>query len=202
MITRAALRRFLAHYLGVPTSRVELTCEAEGKPRLAEQFADAGLSFNVSHTANVVAFAFAWDREIGIDIEELRSLPNAASIAARFFTTEERAAFDAIAPEDRTVGFFRCWTRKEAIAKAIGTGLSAALREVDVTMATGKSRQSVRVRHPNGAQSRWRLHEFRLGDAVIGACVVSATAISARAPDSLAASDCEELALCTADQDG
>ena len=201
VITRAGLRRFLSHYLGVPASDIELTCQAEGKPRLADRFAESGLHFNVAHSGNVVAYAFAWDREIGIDVEELRSLPNAASIAARFFSLDERAAFEAAAPEDRTLGFFRCWTRKEAMAKAIGTGLSAALQEFETKLVTGKSRRFVQVRHPNGRQSRWHLHEFQLGDAFIGACVVSAARVPALAQLCSENSDGSELALCTSDRD-
>jgi 4'-phosphopantetheinyl transferase len=201
VITRAGLRRFLSHYLGVPASLVELTCHGEGKPTLAEQFAVSGLRFNVSHTADIVVYAFAWDREIGIDVEELRPLSNAESIAERFFSSEERSAFNALAPENRTVGFFRCWTRKEAIAKAIGTGLSAALEEFDVSLVTEKSGPFVHVRHPNGERSGWHLHEFQLEPAVIGSCVVSASTILAQPTISLDTLGSTELALCSSDRD-
>ena len=196
VITRAGLRRLLAHYLDVPVSSLELTCEAEGKPRLGEAFAASGLRFNVSHTANIVAYAFAWNREIGIDVEEVRPMPNAAAIADRFFSRDERAEFDALAPEHRSVGFFRCWTRKEAIAKAIGTGLSAALQEFELSLETGALGQFAQVCRPNGERTSWQLHEFKLGETLIGACVVSTPSIPTGTPLSPEALGNTELALC------
>ncbi len=44
----------------------------------------------------------------------------------------------SLAPEARSEAFFRAWTRKEAYLKAIGTGLSRALQDIEVSLAPGE----------------------------------------------------------------
>jgi 4'-phosphopantetheinyl transferase len=53
-------------------------------------------------------------------------------MARRFFSPAERAAWEAISPPHRVAAGFACWTRKEAWAKAEGTGLVFPLAELEV----------------------------------------------------------------------
>jgi 4'-phosphopantetheinyl transferase len=66
--------------------------------------ADGALHFNLSHSEDVALFAFSRSGEIGVDIEPLR---------------------------DEPLEFLYCWTRTEALAKALGTGLSMSGEHVD-----------------------------------------------------------------------
>jgi len=108
--TRAALRHVLARY----TADVEIAGES-GKPRLASGAVD----FNVSHThgLSLIAVAHAGS-DVGIDVEPMRHVARAETIARRFFTHDETRAILASADRDRE--FLRCWTRKEARVKARG----------------------------------------------------------------------------------
>ena len=63
-------------------------------------------------------------REIGVDLEQLRPITEAERIVASFFTAAEQAAFAAIAEPDRAAAFLRGWTRKEAVLKGFGMGIS------------------------------------------------------------------------------
>jgi 4'-phosphopantetheinyl transferase len=177
VIARAGLRRLLSQQLGVPAASIELTCGENGKPTLGGRLADSALRFNVTHTRDVVVYAFAWKREIGVDVEHLRALPNASAIAARFLSTHELAEFEALGAEDRATGFFNYWTRKEALAKAIGTGLSSPPTNFDVSPLPGSLAQRIRVRGVSRELCHWHLHGFRPGRALIGACVVSADSV-------------------------
>jgi 4'-phosphopantetheinyl transferase len=69
---------------------------------------------------------------VGVDLEELRDGVDLDAMARRFFSPAERAAFEAIPPPRRVVAGFACWTRKEAWAKAKGTGLVFPLTELEV----------------------------------------------------------------------
>ena len=144
IVARARLRGLLAARLGAAPESIELIYGAKGKPALAERFARSGWRFNVSHCGELAVYAFSRAGEIGIDVEAVHAVREADDIAARFFSRRENSAYLALAPRARPLGFFRCWTRKEALVKALGDGLSMPLAEVDVSAA------------PPG----WRLHSF------------------------------------------
>lgn len=139
IVARARLRELLGARLGVRPEAVELEYGKNGKPRLAH----GGWRFNTSHCDDVAVYAFSWERDVGIDIEAIRAVPEADAIAAQFFSHRERAAYLALAPHDRPLGFLKCWTRKEALSKALGGGLSTPSDELDIARAPG-----------------WRLHNF------------------------------------------
>lgn len=133
IVARSRLRGMLAVRLGVPPAAVELASGKNGKPELAPRFAGSGWGFNVSHSDELAVYAFARGREVGIDVEALRALPEADDIAAHFFSPGERADYRAAAPQDRPLAFLRCWTRKEALVKALGAGVCAPLEALDAS---------------------------------------------------------------------
>src|SRR5688572_32828154 len=69
IVARARLRELLAARLDVKPEAIELAYGKNGKPGLAQRFADTGWRFNVSHCDEVAVYAFSCDSEIGIDIE-------------------------------------------------------------------------------------------------------------------------------------
>lgn len=144
IVARAHLRGLLAARLGAAPDAIEFVYGANGKPALATRFAESGWRFNLSHCEELAVYAFSRAGEIGIDVEAVHALAEADDIAARVFSRRENQAYRALAPRDRPLGFFRCWTRKEAFVKALGDGLSMPLADVDVSAA------------PCG----WRLHSF------------------------------------------
>lgn len=99
-----------------------------GKPYLEGV---SNLSFNLSHTGDYVAVAFAED-EIGIDIERKRSAN--MSVACRFFTEEENVYLQEVCAmhgegEILDKAFVRLWTRKESYIKAVGEGMHLPLSD-------------------------------------------------------------------------
>ncbi len=126
-VARGALRAILGRCLGVDPAAVPLRTAAKGKPEIGER---SDLRFSVSHSEELALYALARGREVGIDVERLRPLPEAERIAERYFAPEERAALRAVPPDDRAAAFFRLWTRKEAYAKATGEGVFAGLAEL------------------------------------------------------------------------
>lgn len=104
---------------------------AGGKPRIR----NAPFDFSLSHTdrAAVCAMTTREDRHIGVDMECLmRPLPAWKRIADRMLTDRERQEIQD-APS-----FLRMWTRKEAMVKALGCGLSRA-RSLDITALPAQS---------------------------------------------------------------
>ena len=131
IVARARLRQLLGERLRVPAAAVELSSGPNGKPALAGRFACSDLRFNTSHCEDVAAYAFAQGREVGIDIERVRVMSDADTLASRFFSDDERAAYEALPPAGRPLGFFESWTRKEAFIKALGEGLDHPFDDID-----------------------------------------------------------------------
>lgn len=104
-------RTAVAHALGCPESEVELGREPGGRPYTP------GLHLSLSHAGDVAAVAVTTLGPVGVDVEPRRDLP-AAALAARWFTPDE-ASWVAGRPDD----FLPLWTRKEAVGKALGSGL-------------------------------------------------------------------------------
>lgn len=115
---RGNLRQLLARYLGVRPDAVELVQEPDGKPALC----GAELHFNVSHSGELGLIAVS-PRRVGVDVEELREVPNAPGLVERFFGPEESQQFAGLPEALKLAGFFRGWTCKEALLKAVGTGI-------------------------------------------------------------------------------
>jgi 4'-phosphopantetheinyl transferase len=127
-----------------------------GKPRLARQ---TRVSFNVSHRGDTAVIALAAGGAVGVDIESARPHGSPLRLAARFFDAGEAATIAALPQALASDAFLRCWTAKEAVLKALGTGLGERMREVVVT---ADPREPVRLRRvPGGsAPADWTLHQL------------------------------------------
>jgi len=125
----AGLRLLLAAALGRRAEDIHLTPSDMGKPMLV----DCALEFNLSHAGEIVLIALASGVSIGVDVEQPRAMPDRDAIARRFLHPGEVADLALLTGRVAELAFFRCWTRKEAVAKALGLGLSLALDQYRVS---------------------------------------------------------------------
>jgi 4'-phosphopantetheinyl transferase len=128
VVARAALRSILGRYLTAEPGEVALAQRASGKPYLVEFDAPAPLRFNVAHSHELALVAVTRDSEVGVDIERLREVNHWPEILNRYFHDSEAQAIARRPAAEQPAAFMRCWTAKEAVLKAIGTGLSDALQ--------------------------------------------------------------------------
>jgi 4'-phosphopantetheinyl transferase len=135
-VSHGALRVILGHYLGVAPLAVDLSTTSEGKPFVAAPAGD-GLEFNLTHSGDMALVAVTTGRPVGVDVEWLRPI-DVAALAVRYFSAPERTDLAQVAgsPDER-LAFFQCWTRKEALLKATGTGLHRPLASFAVTLLPG-----------------------------------------------------------------
>ena len=138
VIARAALRILLSRYLGVTPAELAITVNAYNKPRLADEQHATGLRFNVAHSGNLALVAITYGCEIGVDVERLRTVRHAEHIAQRYFHPSEIEAI--LAAPYRDAAFMRCWTGKEAVLKAIGTGITGSLADFQVPINDAQDR--------------------------------------------------------------
>ncbi len=180
-VAQARLRQLLAERLGVRPEAIELTQGVHGKPTLARRCGYPDLRFNVSHCGDLAVYAFARGREIGIDVEAVRALCDADEIAARFFSRRENEAYLSLDPDDRPLGFFNCWTRKEAFIKALGEGLSHPLDRFDVSLAPSEEAEILRVDDRPGDECGWCLQSFFPAPGFVASVVVEAGDVTSKA---------------------
>ena len=159
----AALRSTLAQQTGIPGALLDFTLGAFGKPVLVEP---AGLHFNLSHSQSVALIAISDGAEIGVDVELLRPMPDAAALAADHFTAAEQRALASLPPERRDRAFLVCWTRKEACLKAVGTGLGIDTRSFEAGLDEDADAREVRL-PLEGRVARLALHAFDGGEGVV-----------------------------------
>jgi 4'-phosphopantetheinyl transferase len=128
-VRRGILRRILASYTGIAPSELKLSCSATGKPSLMNA---AELEFNTSDSEDLFACAVSEESQVEIDIERIRPIVELDSLAQTALTLTEFAWLMRQHPDDRLRSFFGVWTKKEAILKADGRGLSVDLRSFEI----------------------------------------------------------------------
>jgi 4'-phosphopantetheinyl transferase len=170
--TRALLRMVLGSYVdGDPKALVFRYSEKE-KPSLASPRSASRVEFNVSHSGGVAMLAFARERLLGVDVEQLRENFDHEAIALRFFSEQELVQLAELKPSERFHGFFRCWTRKEAYIKAQGTGLSLPLHQFDVSLSPGDENALLSTRPDAIEAARWSLREVPASEGYLAALCV------------------------------
>jgi 4'-phosphopantetheinyl transferase len=133
------LRLALGEALGCPANAIVFEKSEDGKPELRQSKDDAErrLKFNLSHAAGCALIAIDWDRELGVDLESVGSLPpdneSLTKLAARVLSKRELQVWNAIPnPVKRRETFLRTWARKEAYVKATGEGLRHDLGNIEL----------------------------------------------------------------------
>ncbi|MFE2290354.1 4'-phosphopantetheinyl transferase family protein [Streptomyces sp. NPDC059452] len=128
----ALARTVVAAHLGIPVRELELVavCKqcggAHGKPQ-----PPAPLRLSLSHSGARVVVALAHSTDIGVDVEEIA--PHTPEATERALAPPERASLAALPAPERSAGFIRYWTRKEALLKATGDGLTVPPALLHVT---------------------------------------------------------------------
>ncbi|ETW94202.1 MAG: hypothetical protein ETSY1_35910 [Candidatus Entotheonella factor] len=160
-VGRGVLRMLLSRYLNRLPQDIRFSYSNYGKPFI-ENAAET-LRFNLSHSQDLALYAFTYQREIGIDIEYMRSVSSRDQIAEQFFSPNEVRALRTLPTDQQAIGFFNCWTRKEAYIKAHGEGLSLPLDQFDVTLLPGEPAALLETRVASDHADRWALRALQPG---------------------------------------
>ena len=163
--THCALRVLLADSLGIAPAEVPVMVGPSGKPFVADTA--QRVTFNLSHSRNTALIAIGRATAIEVDVEDDDGRTDYSELVDTVFdaATAERLHYEA--PRRRRLSFLRGWTRKEAVAKALGSGFVIDPRRFAVPLDSAGP-WTVRLDH-GGA-------EFGLVDLSDGA-VVAALAV-------------------------
>lgn len=122
----AVLNALLGRLTGSAPHALPWAENRHGKPRLP----GARWCFNLSHSAGrgfIGVMPLPHDGlELGVDVECLKPMDDLEDMARHHFSPTEFTAWRGEPAAERLGAFYRCWTRKEACLKAIGSGLSVA----------------------------------------------------------------------------
>lgn len=171
IVARGILRVLLGHYLHIQPAQVEFTYLREGKPQLSERHAQK-VSFNLSHSHELVLYSFSSSRNIGIDVEHIRPMEDLELIAEHNFSTREIAELKKLSSHHKLDGFFNCWTRKEAYIKAIGNGVSFPLQQFDVSLNPGEPAKLLSILGSEQEAAHWSMFELHPANGYTAALVV------------------------------
>ncbi|MDO8143831.1 MULTISPECIES: 4'-phosphopantetheinyl transferase superfamily protein [unclassified Isoptericola] len=122
---RALTRAVLGETLGVPPRGVDVRMGAPGGPAPGKPVVSGGPAFSVSHAGSWVLVAVVDDVgahgvDVGVDVEAAAGVGRHLDDLAGVVPVAERPAAGWTA---RTLT--RSWVRREAVLKAVGTGLGA-----------------------------------------------------------------------------
>ncbi len=178
--TRARLRQCLSLATGIRASEIEIEVSASGKPFLAGKAHSSGVQFNVSHTDGLAMIAITRGQPVGIDVESLKQSIQHTYLAQNYFSVKEKNTIAALPSEQVPASFFACWTRKEAVLKAIGIGIAYGLDSFDVTTEPEITRCRTELQTENGSVDSWCVETLPCGAGFVGALAYQKQAVEIR----------------------
>lgn len=162
---RSTLRRILSTYVNTSAENLVFNYGLKGKPFLP---AHPQLHFNTSHSGQcLLVCVLCLHSEIGVDVEQVRPLNDIQTIARHFFAPAEQARLAGLPTVVQNRSFFECWTRKEAVIKATGEGVSRPLGSFEVSFGPNVEPKVLRFDKDN--LPSWQLNSLEPVVGYVGA---------------------------------
>ena len=178
LVTRALVRTVLSRHVAsdIAPGQWTFVTNAFGRPEIANEHPRAAqISFNISHTKQVILLGIMCGQALGVDVESLHDRSSLLDIADRFFAPCEVQALSALPAGQQQQRFFEYWTLKESYIKARGMGLSIALDQFSFRFPEGGLIElSVDPRQQDTA-ARWRFWQLWLRDDYLAAVCAQRT---------------------------
>ena len=172
IVSQGMLRMIIGKYTDIEPRQLQFYSGHRGKPYLMHTSGNVPLQFNLAHSKEIALYAFTCSREIGIDVEYVRDMPDAEKIALTTFSSLENKILQSLPEYQRQEAFFSCWVRKEAYIKAIGKGLYHALDRFDVSLAPGEPARLVSVEGSAEQASCWFMKSLTPENGYVAAVAV------------------------------
>ncbi len=128
---RCFQRLFVSQLLStnIAPDKLALVHQRDTRPQCADA-PGQNLSFSSSGPTAIACASVHFP--LGIDIERLRNVENAPSLARRYFNPEEAEALEKLPNSQQSLAFLHYWTAKEAGLKAIGKGIVFGLNTFSI----------------------------------------------------------------------
>ena len=182
-LCRAALRIILGERLGCDSRELSFGYTRRDKPFVLVNGSPAPVIFNVSHSGSHGLIAVAPKGRIGVDVEERAPRRDFHILIEAAFGRNEQAALNNASGEDRTHLFYKLWTIKEALIKALGAGLSYDPADFEAPPSMRNGAVSDAYRFPRIPALQWRVDD--LGNERFAAALARQADPSANSPSDL-----------------
>ena len=148
-LCRAALRVNLCDRLGCSNQELSFGYLEHGKPFAMVNGEPSGASFNVSHSGGHGLIGLARQDGLGVDLEVRAPLRDFDGIGGKVYGPRERRALSAATGSEKADLFYRLWSLKEALIKALGTGFSLNPARFEVPLQILEGERSAAFRFPH-----------------------------------------------------
>lgn len=170
---RATLRGILSCYLNIDPIDLRFCYGPQGKPSLVPEQGNNRLQFNLSHCRGLALIVIARDRPVGVDLEYIDPSYSWQEIARQFFTPQEQEMLHRLPAPEQSAAFFQFWTRKEALLKAIGTGLAIPLDQVEVALEAGQPPRSIWLPWHDQNAEPWTIEDVPMAPPYAAAVAIA-----------------------------
>ena len=155
-LCRAALRAILCRQFGCGNERLSFGSSDHGKPFALVDEEPAAISFNLSHSGEHGLIALVPHGRLGVDVEECVPRRDFDELSEAVFGPHEQSALARVCGRDRVKLFFRLWTIKEALIKALGLGFTLDATQFEVPPALYQGETGT-FRFPHLPEVSWRV---------------------------------------------
>jgi 4'-phosphopantetheinyl transferase len=145
--------------VGGHPSEIRFGIVAMGKPTLAWPN-DIGLTFNTTHSGDLVIIAVTASRDVGVDVERVRHIERALKVSKRCYSTAEHEMLSSLPPAELDRAFLSIWVKREGTAKARGDSVWRGL----ASWKNGEIENSPWLRD-------WKVEYLDLGEEFVGVVV-------------------------------
>ncbi len=156
---RAALRAMLCERLDCSNEALAFGAGGHGKPFATVAGKALPASFNVSHCPDHGLIAFGPDgTPLGVDVESRDHRGNLRLVAEGVFGSDELAVLARHSDAEWRRLFFRLWTLKEAVIKALGTGFALSPKNFEMPSALLHGAKSAPFHFLHAPEEPWFVH--------------------------------------------
>ncbi|HVM50162.1 MAG TPA: 4'-phosphopantetheinyl transferase superfamily protein [Candidatus Acidoferrum sp.] len=159
---RGLLRELLGRHTGAEPASLVFSYGPFGKPGPVSDSTGRPLHFSAAHSSGVAAVAISLGGPLGIDIEQVRDLPDLPALAATVLSPREQREWQNLPQAQRLQALFDVWARKEAFLKGTGQGLSRPSKEIEVPLHPCGPDCQLLVRDGTGQVPGWTLRSLAL----------------------------------------
>ena len=132
ILRKGMVRAVLGQYLQNEPQAVRFLHEENGKPNLDPEGDVHDIRFSLSHTDEMVCLGISKKSRIGLDIVKSDSRYPFLATAQYLFTPGESQWITQTPSHEQHIRFFRIWSLKEALLKAMGGGVGM-MQETEVS---------------------------------------------------------------------
>lgn len=167
-VRHALLRRLLSGYLGEKPEDILISVTDLGKPFLVVPDVRGEINFSVSSSGSHAVYAVCRTQNIGIDIEEVSEKKDISLLFSKALSLSEQLFLKKQPVEKQVKTFYSFWTRKEALLKAVGTGINRSLDEVEIPVSIELLTEDLEIR----LDKKWLFREFLLLENIVGSLAI------------------------------